>query len=125
MSKKILVTGGSGFIGSHVAEELHKRGNEVIILDNSIGGKENLKEIPQEITIIEGDLTNRETCNKHTKDIDSIFHTAAHAAEGQSIYIPSFNAQANIIGSINLLTAAINNNVKDFVFTSSIAAYGN
>src|SRR3989344_6730130 len=122
---KILVTGGAGFIGSHLVEELCSQGHEVTILDNFIGGKQNLQEMKGNFKIIEGDICSRDICKKATKDKDIIYHLAAHAAEGQSPFIPVFNANTNLMGSITLLSEAINNNVKDFVFTSSIAAYGN
>src|SRR3989344_2136668 len=121
---KILVTGGAGFIGSHLVEELCSQGHEVTILDNFIGGKQNLQEMKGNFKIIEGDICSRDICKKATKDKDIIYHLAAHAAEGQSPFIPVFNANTNLMGSITLLSEAINNNVKDFVFTSSIAAYG-
>lgn len=124
MTKRILVTGGAGFIGSHVAEELFKRGNEVIVLDNFIGGSDNIKEFDKGIKVVEGDICDQEVCRQATKGIDAVFHIAAHAAEGQSVFIPIFNLRTNLLGSVTLLTEAINNGVKDFVFTSSIAAYG-
>src|SRR3989344_6080109 len=121
---KILVTGGAGFIGSHLVEELCSQGHEVTILDNFIGGKQNLQEMKGNFKIIEGDICSRDICKKATKGKDIIYHLAAHAAEGQSPFIPVFNANTNLMGSITLLSEAINSNVKDFVFTSSIASYG-
>ena len=75
--------------------------------------------------VVEGDICDPKTCDELTKGVDTVFHTAAHAAEGQSVYIPVFNLRTNLLGSVTLLTAAINNNVENFVFTSSIASYGN
>lgn len=122
--KKALVTGGAGFIGSHVVDELRKRKIEVRILDNYVGGKQNLHYFDDSIEIIEGDTCNKEDCKKALEGVDTVFHLAAHAAEGQSVFIPVFNAQTNLIGSITLLTETINAGIKNFVFTSSIAAYG-
>ncbi|MBU0953711.1 MAG: SDR family NAD(P)-dependent oxidoreductase [Nanoarchaeota archaeon] len=124
MKRKILVTGGAGFIGSHVVDELIKRGNEVVILDNFFGKKNKLDGVNKQAEIIDGDVTKREDCQHAVKDVDAIYHIAAHAAEGQSVYIPIFNAKINIMGSVTILTEAINRGIRDFVFTSSIAAYG-
>lgn len=121
---KILVTGGAGFIGSHLVEALLEQEHKITILDNFVGGKKNTHEFKSRVEIIEGDVCNREACKKATKGKEIIYHLAAHAAEGQSPFIPVFNANTNLIGSITLLSEAINNQVKDFVFTSSIASYG-
>lgn len=122
--KKVLVTGGAGFIGSHVAEELFRRGKEVVVLDNFIGGKENIEEFPEEIEVIGGDICNKEDCKKALEGVDTVFNLAAHAAEGQSVFIPVFNLSTNLLGSLTLLAETINKGIKDFVFTSSIASYG-
>lgn len=124
MMKRVLVSGGAGFIGSHVVDELEKRGKEVVVLDNFAGGKQNLKYFSKNIEVIEGDMCDRKTCKKALEGVDTVFCLGAHAAEGQSVYIPIFNAQTNLMGSITLLTEAINAGIEDFVFTSSIAAYG-
>ena len=123
-TKNVLVTGGAGFIGSHVAQELEKRGHNVRIFDNFVGGKQNLQYFSDAIEVVEGNCCNAKDCAKALKGVDAIFHLAAHAAEGQSVFIPVFNAQTNLIGSITMLAEAINAGVEDFAFTSSIAAYG-
>jgi UDP-glucose 4-epimerase len=122
--ENVLVTGGAGFIGSHVAQALEARGCNVRIMDNFVGGKQNLQYFSKNIEVFEGDCCNREHCKKAMRGIDTVFHLAAHAAEGQSVFIPIFNAQTNLIGSITLLVEAINAGIEHFVFTSSIAAYG-
>ncbi len=124
MAKRYLVTGGAGFIGSHVVDELVKRGNQVVILDNFFGKEKKLKYLNPKAEVIDGDITKREDCAKALTDVDGVFHIAAHAAEGQSVYVPIFNAEMNIMGSLNVLTEMVNHGVRDIVFTSSIAAYG-
>ncbi len=122
--EKVLVTGGAGFIGSHVVNLLSERGLEVRVLDNLVGGDQNLKCFAKETEFIKGDCCNEKDCKKAVKGCDTVFHLAAHAAEGQSVFTPVFNANTNLIGSIRMLVEAINEGVENFVFTSSIAAYG-
>ena len=121
---KILVTGGAGFIGSHVAEELFNRGNDVIVLDDLSGGFTD--NIASGIRFIEGSVTDVSLVNDlldHER-FDYIYHFAAYAAEGLSHFIKRFNYNNNLLGSINLINAAVNSGVKCFVFTSSVAVYG-
>lgn len=119
-----LVTGGAGFIGSHVADSLIDSGHEVLVLDDLSGGfRENVN--PKTI-FVEGSVTDAKLLDKifSENEIDYIFHLAAYAAEGLSHFIRNFNYENNLIGSINLINRAIKNDVKHFVFTSSIAVYG-
>jgi UDP-glucose 4-epimerase len=121
---KILVTGGAGFIGSHVVDDLIKLEKEVIVLDDLSGGfKENVNEKAE---FIEGSITDKELVEKIFKEnqIEYVYHLAAYAAEGLSHFIRQFNYENNLIGSINLINASIKSKVKCFVFTSSIAVYG-
>ena len=120
----ILVTGGAGFIGSHVINDLLSKKHQAIALDDLSGGfKENVN--PAAI-FIEGSINDVALIDKIFKDyrIEYVFHLAAYAAEGLSHFIKRFNYENNLIGSVNLINASINNNVKCFVFTSSIAVYG-
>jgi len=120
----ILVTGGAGFIGSHVAEELVKRGHRVAVLDDLSGGfTDNLVE---GLEFIQGSINDVALVNKlfEQGQFNYVYHLAAYAAEGLSHFIKRFNYNNNLIGSINLINAAINTGVKCFVFTSSIAVYG-
>ena len=120
----ILVTGGAGFIGSHVTEELLKRGHNVIVLDDLSGGfTDNV--IPG-AKFVEGSINDVTLVNNlfDQENFEYVFHLAAYAAEGLSHFIKRFNYSNNLIGSINLINAAINTEVKCFVFTSSIAIYG-
>jgi len=119
-----LVTGGAGFIGSHVADDLIKLGHRVIILDDLSGGmKEN---IPSKAEFIEGSITDHKMLEALFKKykFDYVYHFAAYAAEGLSHFIKRFNYENNLIGSINLINESIKNKIKRFVFTSSIAVYG-
>jgi UDP-glucose 4-epimerase len=122
---KILVTGGAGFIGSHVAEELIKRGHAVSVLDDLSGGfSENLVEGTK---FVHGSINDVDLVNNLFEQarFEYVYHLAAYAAEGLSHFIKRFNYNNNLIGSVNLINAAINTGVKCFVFTSSIAVYGN
>jgi UDP-glucose 4-epimerase len=124
MSKKVLVTGGAGFIGSHVVEELVDLGKKVIILDDLSGGS--IKNIPQGARFINGSILDTDLLDKifSKNKISHVYHLAAYAAEGLSHFIKKFNYENNLIGSINLINRAINFKVSSFVFTSSIAIYG-
>ncbi len=121
---KAIVTGGAGFIGSHVAEHLVHQGMDVTILDDLSGGF--VDNIVEGAHFVEGSVNDDQLVNRLFEDekFDYVFHLAAYAAEGLSHFIKRFNYQNNLIGSVNLINASINYNVKCFVFTSSIAVYG-
>jgi len=119
---RILVTGGAGFIGSHLARQLAHEGHKVTIIDDLSGGFK--RNIPINCSFIKGDLCDKEICNKATKNIDVVFHLAAHAAEGQSHFCPVHNAEKNYMGFLELYKNCINNGVKKFIFFSSMAVYG-
>lgn len=119
-----LVTGGAGFIGAHVTNELIKLGHKVVVLDDLSGGfKENVH--PQAI-FVEGSITDvallEKLFNEH--QFDYVYHLAAYAAEGLSHFIKRFNYTNNLIGSVNLINESVKHKIKCFVFTSSIAVYG-
>lgn len=122
MRNRCLVTGGAGFIGSHIAENLLLKGYEVVVLDDLSGGfKEN---IPDGVKFVEGSITDPLVVDTAVKGCDYVFHLAAYAAEGLSHFVKRFNYNNNLIGSINLINSAINYGIKCFVFTSSMAVYG-
>ena len=122
--KTVLVTGGAGFIGSHVVDELIKLENKVIVLDDLSGGFE--ENVHKSAKLIKGSITDIELIESLFAEykFEYVFHLAAYAAEGLSHFIKRFNYENNLIGSVNLINASVNHNVKCFVFTSSIAVYG-
>jgi UDP-glucose 4-epimerase len=121
---KFLVTGGAGFIGSHVTEELINNGYNVTVLDDLSGGF--IDNVVDGAKFIRGSIDDVDLVNNifEQEQFDYVYHLAAYAAEGLSHFIKRFNYNNNLIGSINLINAAINIGVKCFVFTSSIAVYG-
>lgn len=121
---KILVTGGAGFVGSHVSEELVKRGHDVFVLDDMSGGFADNVVAGAELVV--GSINDVGLVDRlfEQERFDYVYHLAAYAAEGLSHFIKRFNYNNNLIGSVNLINAAVNTGVKCFVFTSSIAVYG-
>jgi UDP-glucose 4-epimerase len=119
-----LVTGGAGFIGSHVADELLALGHKLVVLDDLSGGFED--NVPKESTFVRGSILDHELIDRlfDRHHFTYVYHLAAYAAEGLSHFIKRFNYENNLIGSVNLINASINHKVKCFVFTSSIAVYG-
>jgi len=119
-----LVTGGAGFIGSHVAEHLLRAGHDVVVLDDLSGGFSD--NVPPGALFVQGSIFDHELLERlfRKHSFTHVYHLAAYAAEGLSHFIKRFNYQNNLIGSVNLINAAVNHNVKTFVFTSSIAVYG-
>jgi UDP-glucose 4-epimerase len=121
---KSLVTGGAGFIGAHVTNELLAMGHEVMVLDDLSGGFED--NVNQRALFIKGSITDEQLVSQLFSEhqFDYVFHLAAYAAEGLSHFIRRFNYNNNLIGSINLINESVKHKVKCFVFTSSIAVYG-
>jgi len=120
----VLVTGGAGFIGSHLVDELIDMKSTVVVLDDLSGGfRENVNERAH---FLEGSINDEKLIKTifDQYDFDYVFHLAAYAAEGLSHFIKKFNYENNLIGSINLINASINHGIKCFVYTSSIAVYG-
>ena len=121
---KALVTGGAGFIGSHVAKWLVHDGYDVVVLDDLSGGDQS--NVPQDALFVKGSVTDyallEDLFEQH--QFDYVHHLAAYAAEGLSHFIRRYNYENNLIGSVNLINQSILHKVKCFVFTSSIAVYG-
>ncbi len=122
--KTVLVTGAAGFIGSHVTDELIARGLSVVALDDLSGGYRN--NVHPQARFVEGSIRDVPLLERLFSDfeIDSVIHLAAYAAEGLSHYVKRFNYESNLIGSVNLINAAVNATVRRFIFTSSVAVYG-
>ncbi len=121
-----LVTGGAGFIGSHIVESLVRNGNEVRVLDNlSTGNYRNLKNVSDKIEFTEGDIRDPDLCISVAKGCDGIFHQAALVSVVESIERPQENHDINITGTMNVLEAARIRSCKRIVFASSAAIYGN
>ena len=121
----VLVTGGAGFIGSHVARHLVDAGQDVVVLDDLSGGYE--ENVPAGANLAAGSVVDPELVEElfREHEFSHVFHLAAYAAEGLSHFIRRFNYTNNVLGSVNLLNAALRaETVERFVFTSSIAVYG-
>ena len=125
--KKILVTGGAGFIGSNLCEALLEKGNKVVCLDNfATGTIENLEQLLKDtnFTLIEGDITKLEDCLRATKGVDYVLHQAALGSVPRSIKDPITSNDVNVSGFLNMLVAARDNGVKRFVYAASSSTYG-
>jgi UDP-N-acetylglucosamine 4-epimerase len=123
----ILVTGGAGFIGSNLCENLLELGNTVVCLDNfSTGKRENIKPFLKNpnFTLIEGDIRDLETCRKAVENIGYVLHEAALGSVPRSIKDPVTSNEVNVSGFLNMLVAARDANVKRFVYAASSSTYG-
>ena len=126
-NKKILVTGGAGFIGSNLCETLLDLGAKVTCLDNfSTGRRENLETCLQNpnFTLIEGDIRNLETCNKACENQDFVLHEAALGSVPRSINDPITSNEVNVGGFLNMLVAARDAGVKRLIYAASSSTYG-
>jgi len=122
---KYLVTGGAGFIGSNIAEELVKREYAVRIIDNFLTGKrENISSFLDKIELVEGDIRDYDACRRALEGVDFVLHQAALPSVPRSIEDPLLTTDINIKGTLNILLASREAKVKGFVFASSAAVYG-
>src|SRR6201987_2134383 len=122
---RALVTGGAGFIGAHVARHLLESGHDVVVLDDLSGGYE--ANVPEGAGFVPGSVVDPELVDDlfRTHGFSHVFHLAAYAAEGLSHFIRRFNYENNVLGSVNVVNAAVRaETVERFVFASSIAVYG-
>ena len=119
---KILVTGGAGYIGSHVVLLLCDEGHDIIVLDNlSLGSKE---AVDKRAVFINGSILNKQDLIKSLANVDAVIHLAAYKSAGESMQNPQKYSENNVLGSMNLLRAMIEENVKNIIFSSSAAVYG-
>lgn len=122
-----LVTGGAGFIGSNLCEELLKRGYQVRCLDNLSTGKienVNLFINNERYTFIKGDIRDLDVCEESCKNVDYVLHQAAWGSVPRSIEMPLLYEEINIRGTLNMMEAAAKNSIKKFVYASSSSVYG-
>jgi UDP-glucose 4-epimerase len=125
MAKTFLVTGGAGFIGSHIVHRLQREGAKVRVLDNlSTGKKERLRDIDSSIELIEDDLTDRRVCDRAVQDVEYVLHQAAVPSVQRSIQDPLETNRANVIGTLNLLESCRQHGVRRLVYAASSSAYG-
>lgn len=126
-NSNVLVTGGAGFIGSNLCEELLKHNNQVVCLDNfATGNRENLEAFISHpnFRLIEGDIRNYEDCLKAVEGVDIVFHEAALGSVPRSIKDPVTSTDVNIGGFVKMLTATKDAGVKRFVYAASSSTYG-
>jgi UDP-glucose 4-epimerase len=122
---RALVTGGAGFIGSHIAQRLVESGHEVIVLDNFFSGsKANLSEVEKRVRLVEGDVRDLATVEECAAGCEVIFHEAAIVSVPYSVEHPQESHDVNIQGTLNVLQAARNAKTRRVVFASSAAIYG-
>jgi len=125
--KKILITGGAGFIGSNLSEVLLEKGNQVVCLDNFEAGKrENIAHLlsNSNYTLIEGDIRNLSDCQKAVNGVDYVLHQAALGSVPRSIEDPATSNDVNVSGFLNMLIASRDANVKRFIYAASSSTYG-
>lgn len=121
--KKVLVTGGAGFIGSQLSEALLQRGYHVTVLDNLIYGKREW--VPEAVNFIEGDICDLATCHRAMQEIEGVFHCAAMSRAAPSLNNITDCTQSNIVGTQNILLAAREASVKKIIYSGSSTYYGN
>lgn len=124
---RVVVTGGAGFIGSHLSEKLAERGYYVVILDNlSTGKRENIEELLKKdaVEFIRGSVTDLPLLNRVLQDTDYVFHQAAIPSVPRSVENPQASLEANVVGTLNVLLAARDRGIKKVIYASSSSAYG-
>lgn len=126
-NSRVLVTGGAGFIGSNLVEDLLSRNNEVVVLDNFDTGKmENIQPFmaDKRFKLIEGDIRDMEQCRQAVDGVDYVLHEAALGSVPRSVANPMKTTEVNIGGFVNMLYAAVEAKVKRFVYAASSSTYG-
>src|SRR5262245_59777952 len=121
-SLAVLVVGGAGYIGSHAAHTLRRKGYDVIIYDNLSTGH---KELAEGFELVVGDIADSAKLSKVLSRCDSVMHFAAHAYVGESVENPRKYYQNNVTAALSLLNAVVESRVRKFIFSSTCAVYGN
>ena len=125
MGEVYLVTGGAGFIGSHIVDELLQRGNDVRVLDNfSTGSRDNISHIAGNVELVEGDIQSYERVHRAARGVDYVVHLAALPSVPRSVQDPLTTHQVNSTGTLNVLLAARDEDVRRVVVASSSSVYG-
>ena len=125
LTSKVLVTGGAGFIGSNLADELIRNGAKVVIIDNLVTGfRENLEEISGDFDFVEGDLNDPTALRKATEGVEIVFHEAALPSVPRSVDDPQETHDACVNGTFSLLVRAKETGVRRFIYAASSSAYG-
>jgi len=126
VGRRVLVTGGAGFIGSHLVRALLERGDEVRVLDNfSTGNRANLEGLERDVEVIEGELRSYERVHNAVRGCELVFHQGALPSVPRSVQDPLTTAAVNVEGTLNVLLAARDEGVRRVVFASSSSVYGN
>ena len=125
ITSKVLVTGGAGFIGSNLADDLIRQGAKVVIIDNLVTGfRENLEEITGDFEFIEGDLNDPAALKKALEGVEIVFHEAALPSVPRSVADPAETHQACVNGTFSLLLGSKEAGVKRVIYAASSSAYG-
>jgi UDP-N-acetylglucosamine/UDP-N-acetyl-alpha-D-glucosaminouronate 4-epimerase len=125
MARRTLVTGGAGFIGSHLVRALLERGDRVRVLDNfSTGNRANLSELGDDVELVEGELRSYERVHNAMRDVDLVFHQGALPSVPRSVQDPLTTSAVNVEGTLNVLLAARDLGARRVVFASSSSIYG-
>jgi UDP-glucose 4-epimerase len=125
MSRKVLVTGGAGFVGSNLVRRLLELGDDVRVLDNfSTGNRRNLEDVAGDVEVVEGELRSYERVHAATRGVELVFHQGALPSVPRSVHDPLTTSAVNVEGTLNVLLAARDEGIRRVVFASSSSVYG-